>query len=190
MSTLTYNKHLIFNIFETEFPMLRHPHPPPALPPVFLWLTINFSWDSSQKLRSSLTPLFLHIPHPFLQTKIGIWLLLSFWLPPWQATVISYLTYNNSPYLFFLLLVLLAYSLSSTKQLDLIFLKCWWGAWVAQSVKRPTSARSRSRGPWVRSPRRALGWWLGAWSLFPILCLPLSLPLPRSCSVSLCPKNK
>ena len=22
-----------------------------------------------------------------------------------------------------------------------------WGAWVAQSVKRPTSARSRSRGP-------------------------------------------
>ena len=23
----------------------------------------------------------------------------------------------------------------------------WWGAWVAQSVKRPTSARSRSRGP-------------------------------------------
>ena len=38
---------------------------------------------------------------------------------------------------------------------------------------------------------------LGAWSLFPILCLPLSLPLLRSCSVSLCscsvslcPKNK
>ena len=24
-----------------------------------------------------------------------------------------------------------------------------WGAWVAQSVKRPTSARSRSRGPGV-----------------------------------------
>ena len=64
------------------------------------------------------------------------------------------------------------------------------GAWVAQSVKRPTSARSRSRGPGVRAPRQALGWWLGAWSLFPILCLPLSLPLPRSCSVSLCPKNK
>ena len=32
-----------------------------------------------------------------------------------------------------------------------------WGAWMAQSVKRPTSARSRSRGPWVRAPRRALG---------------------------------
>ena len=31
------------------------------------------------------------------------------------------------------------------------------GAWVAQSVKRPTSARSRSRGPWVRAPRQALG---------------------------------
>ena len=64
------------------------------------------------------------------------------------------------------------------------------GAWVAQSVKRPTSARSRSHGPWVRAPRQALGWWLRAWSLFPILCLPLSLPLPHSCSVSLCPKNK
>ena len=31
------------------------------------------------------------------------------------------------------------------------------GAWVAQSVKRPTSARSRSRGPGVRAPRRDLG---------------------------------
>ena len=31
------------------------------------------------------------------------------------------------------------------------------GAWVAQSVKRPTSARARSRGPWVRAPRQALG---------------------------------
>ena len=50
--------------------------------------------------------------------------------------------------------------------------------------------RSRSHSPWVRAPRWALGWWLRAWSLFPILCLPLSLPLPRSCSVSLCPKNK
>ena len=31
------------------------------------------------------------------------------------------------------------------------------GAWVAQSVGRPTSARSHSRGPGVRAPRRALG---------------------------------
>ena len=31
------------------------------------------------------------------------------------------------------------------------------GAWVAQSVKRPTSAGSRSRGPGVRAPRRARG---------------------------------
>ena len=31
-----------------------------------------------------------------------------------------------------------------------------WGAWVAQSVKRPTSARSRSRGSWVRALCRAL----------------------------------
>ena len=71
-------------------------------------------------------------------------------------------------------------------------IKTWTnrGAWVAQSVKRPTSARSQSRGPGVQAPRQALGWWLRAWSLFPILCLSLSLPLPRSCSVSLCPKNK
>ena len=59
------------------------------------------------------------------------------------------------------------------------------GAWGAQSVGRPTSARSRSRSPWVRAPRQALGWWLRAWSLFPILCLPLSLPLHRSHSLSL-----
>ena len=31
------------------------------------------------------------------------------------------------------------------------------GAWGAQSVKRPTSARSRSRGLGVRAPRQALG---------------------------------
>ena len=31
------------------------------------------------------------------------------------------------------------------------------GAWVAQSVKLPTSARSRSRGPGVRAPHQALG---------------------------------
>ena len=30
-----------------------------------------------------------------------------------------------------------------------------WGAWVVHSVKRPTSARSRSRGPCVRAPRQA-----------------------------------
>ena len=54
-------------------------------------------------------------------------------------------------------------------------IKYWfWGAWVAQSVKRPTSARSRSRGPWVRAPRRALGWWLRARSLF-WFCVSLSL---------------
>ena len=31
------------------------------------------------------------------------------------------------------------------------------GTWVAQSVKRPTSARSRSHGPGVRALRQALG---------------------------------
>ena len=50
--------------------------------------------------------------------------------------------------------------------------------------------RSPSRSPWVWAPSRALGWRLRAWNLLPILCLPLSLPLPHSCSVSLCLKNK
>ena len=50
--------------------------------------------------------------------------------------------------------------------------------------------RSWSHGPWVQALRRALCWQLRAWSLFQILCLPLSLTLPRSCSVSLCLKNK
>ena len=50
--------------------------------------------------------------------------------------------------------------------------------------------RSWSHGPWVWALRRPLCWQLRAWSLFQILCLPLSLTLPRSCSVSLCLKNK
>ena len=60
------------------------------------------------------------------------------------------------------------------------------GAWVAQSVKGPTSAqvmisRSVSSSPVSGS---------GAWSLLWILCLPLSVTLPHSCSASLCLKNK
>ena len=50
--------------------------------------------------------------------------------------------------------------------------------------------RSWSHGLWVRTPHRALCWQLRAWSLFRILCLPLSLTLPCSCSVSFCLKNK
>ena len=65
--------------------------------------------------------------------------------------------------------------MSATHTLPFFKTQLSWGAWVAQSVKRLTSARSRSCGPWVRAPHQALGWWLGAWSLFPILCLPLSL---------------
>ena len=38
---------------------------------------------------------------------------------------------------------------------------------------------------WVQVPHRALCWQLRAWSLLRILCLPLCLPLPHSCSVSL-----
>ena len=46
--------------------------------------------------------------------------------------------------------------------------------------------RSWSHGSWVRAPRRALCWQLGAWSLLRILCPPLSPPHPCLCSVSLC----
>ena len=46
--------------------------------------------------------------------------------------------------------------------------------------------RSWSCGSWVRAPCQALCWQLWAWSLLHILCLPLSLLLPLSHSVSLC----
>ena len=45
--------------------------------------------------------------------------------------------------------------------------------------------RSWSPSLWVRAPHRALCWQLRAWSLLQILCLLLSLPLPRSFSLSL-----
>ena len=62
------------------------------------------------------------------------------------------------------------------------------GAWVAQSVKCLTSAQVMISQSMSSSP--ASGSVLTAWSLFQIMCLPLSLDLPRSCSVSLCLKNK
>ena len=43
-----------------------------------------------------------------------------------------------------------------------------------------------SHSLWVWVLHRALCWQLRAWNLLWILCNPLSLPLPRSCSVSLC----
>ena len=46
--------------------------------------------------------------------------------------------------------------------------------------------RSWTHGSWVPALRGALCWQLRAWSLLWILCLPLSLPLPHSCSVSFC----
>ena len=63
------------------------------------------------------------------------------------------------------------------------------GVWVAQSVER-LRLRSWSCSLWVWAPRWALCWQLRAWSLLRILCLLLSLPLPRSCSVSLSKINK
>ena len=44
--------------------------------------------------------------------------------------------------------------------------------------------RSWSHVVWVQALHQALCWQLRAWSLLCILCLPCSLPLPRSCSVS------
>ena len=50
--------------------------------------------------------------------------------------------------------------------------------------------RSWSHGAWVRVLRRALCWQLRAWSLFRILCLPHSLPLPLHALSLSVPKNK
>ena len=59
-----------------------------------------------------------------------------------------------------------------------------WDAWVAQSVECLTLAQSWSHSLWVRAPRRALCWRLGACILLQIPYLPLSLPLLSSCSIS------
>ena len=65
-----------------------------------------------------------------------------------------------------------------------------WGAWVAQSVKRLTSAQVMISQLVGSSPPS--GSVLAAQSLKPawILCLPLSLPLPCSRSLSLSLKTK
>ena len=76
------------------------------------------------------------------------------------------------------------------KTLQVFKMRSFWDAWVAQLVERLTSARSWSHGLWVQILCWALCWHLRAWSLLLILCLPLSLPLPHSCSVSLCIRNK
>ena len=69
-----------------------------------------------------------------------------------------------------------------------------WGApgWLSR-LSIPLQLGSWSRGLWVRAPPRALCWQLRAWSLLHVLCLPLLLPHPHSCSVfslSLSLKNK
>ena len=65
------------------------------------------------------------------------------------------------------------------------------GAWVAQSVKRPTSAQVTISRSVSSSPASGSG--LTARSLEPAsysVSPSLSAPLPRSCSVSLCLKKK
>ena len=56
--------------------------------------------------------------------------------------------------------------------------------WLSQLSIR-LRLRSWSHSLWVRAPCQAVCWQLGAWSLLRILCLPLSLPLPHSCSLFL-----
>ena len=63
----------------------------------------------------------------------------------------------------------------------------FWGTpgWLSQ-LSVWLWLRSWSHGSWVQAPCWALCRHLRAWSLLQILCLPLSLTLPCSCSVSLC----
>ena len=59
------------------------------------------------------------------------------------------------------------------------------GVWVAQSVKRLTLGFGSSHDCTVREFEPHVGLHAVAWSLLPILCLPLSLLLPHSYSLSL-----
>ena len=61
-----------------------------------------------------------------------------------------------------------------------------WLSWLSVQLW----LRSWSHGSWVRASCRALCWQLRAWSLLRILCLPLSLPLPCSRSVSVSKINE
>ena len=64
-----------------------------------------------------------------------------------------------------------------------------WGAWVAQSVKFPTSAQVMISILEFKALSPALCRKLRAWSLLQILCLPLSL-LPPLLTLSLSKVNK
>ena len=66
-----------------------------------------------------------------------------------------------------------------------------WGTWVAQLIRRPTSAQVMIS--WFVSSSPTLGFMLTAQSLEPAsdsVCVSLSLPLPYSRPVSLSLKNK
>ena len=64
------------------------------------------------------------------------------------------------------------------------------GAWVAQLVKCLTSARVMISQFVSLSPTSGSVLTAQSWKLLQILCLPLSLHLPHSCSVSLSKINK
>ena len=64
------------------------------------------------------------------------------------------------------------------------------GAWVAQSVKRLTSAQVMISQFVGSSPTLGSALTAQVWSLLWIVYLPLSLSLPHSCSVSLSKINK
>ena len=61
-----------------------------------------------------------------------------------------------------------------------------WLSWSGDQLR----LRSWSWSLWVWALRRALCWHLRAWSVLRILCLPLSLPFPCSCSLSVSKINK
>ena len=69
-------------------------------------------------------------------------------------------------------------------------LKSHSGTWVAQSVKRPTSAQVTISRSVSSSPTSGSVLTAQSLELLRIICLPLSLTLPHSYSVSLSLKNK
>ena len=99
--------------------------------------------------------------------------------PSQRATFLSragYQHFSSCPQLFVAKVKL---KVSAAKRLD---------AWVAQSVQHLTLAQVMISWFVSSSPHGGLCWHLRAWSLLPILCLTLSLPLPHLHSISLSQK--
>ena len=161
-----------------------------SLPPYLLSWNVNHYSVPRITMRLEQT-LLSKPPHPvfiilvivtFLGTCTSLHSLL-FW--PNQKIITSFSKWT--PFLFFSSSLYYSSSLFLLSwTLVLLCIRHSLGAWVAQSVKRPTSAQvmiSRFMGS---SP--ALGSVLIAQSLEPVsdsVCVSLSLPLPHSCYLSL-----